>query len=158
MRAQIPSVPVGTTSKAGYGVTAFALASAVVAYATGDHSQQTTGVIMAGTVAALSFLVTQAGRYLQAHALIAQGHVTVQDDDPLVRLAAIIAARGGVASSVVGVGPSLAGGGRGGGGGSAMTQTREADDEPGDPDAAPSLPTSILPPDHVDEGDVGGVA
>jgi hypothetical protein len=69
MKAQIPAVPVGTTSKAGYGVTAFALASAVIAYATGDHSQQTTGVIVAGAVAALSFLVTQAGRYAQAHAL-----------------------------------------------------------------------------------------
>lgn len=70
MQGNSPAVPVGITSKVGYGVTALGLVSAIVAYATGHRDQQTVGVIVSGAVAGLSLLSTQLGRYAQAHALI----------------------------------------------------------------------------------------
>jgi hypothetical protein len=65
-------VPVGPTTVAGYSVTAVAFAAAVLAYLTGDHSQQTLGTILAGVLAGLAFLSTQAGRFVQAHHLAKQ--------------------------------------------------------------------------------------
>jgi hypothetical protein len=70
LRPDPGKVPVGTTSAAGYSLTAAALAAAVVAYATGDRSAQTLGTITAAAVAVLAFIVTSAGRYAQAHAKI----------------------------------------------------------------------------------------
>jgi len=63
-------VPVGVSTVSGYGLTVIAFAAAVVAYLTGDHSQQTVGTIAAGGVAALAFAITQIGRYVQAKAAI----------------------------------------------------------------------------------------
>lgn len=62
------NVAVGLSTKTGYGVSLTAYALAIVAFLQGDRSDQTTGVIVAGTIGTLSLLITQAGRYLQAHA------------------------------------------------------------------------------------------
>jgi len=62
-------VPVGPTTVAGYGVTAVGVALALVAFLAGDRSEQTLGVLVAGGVAALAFVVTQVNRYAQAREL-----------------------------------------------------------------------------------------
>jgi hypothetical protein len=64
-----PKVPVGVTSQVGYGVTATALIAAVVAFVSGDRSEQTLGVLTAAALAAVSLGITQIGRYLQAREL-----------------------------------------------------------------------------------------
>jgi hypothetical protein len=63
------NVAVGASTIAGYSVTAAGLAAAIIAYATGARDAQTLGVLTASAVAILAFLVTQAGRYAQAHTL-----------------------------------------------------------------------------------------
>lgn len=62
-------VSVGLATKAGYSLSAAALAAALIAYLTGDRSDQTLGTLTAAGVAVLAFVITQAGRYLQAYAL-----------------------------------------------------------------------------------------
>lgn len=64
----VPAIPVGPATKAGYSTAAIAFVLAIVAYLTGDHSQQTVGTLAAGGIGLVSFAGTQAGRYLQAHA------------------------------------------------------------------------------------------
>jgi hypothetical protein len=62
-----PSVPIGPTTVAGWGTAAVAFVLAAIAYLTGGHTaEQTTAVELAGA-GVLSGLVTQIGRYLQAH-------------------------------------------------------------------------------------------
>src|SRR5579863_3999994 len=60
-------VPVGVTSQAGYGVTIAALVAAVLAYLLGDHSQAQLGSIVGASVAVISLVATQIGRYVQAN-------------------------------------------------------------------------------------------
>jgi hypothetical protein len=68
---QDPSrVPVGFTTKLGASVTATGLAAAIVAFVTGDRSEQTVGTLTAAGVAVLAFAITAIGRYAQAHAQI----------------------------------------------------------------------------------------
>jgi hypothetical protein len=74
-------VPVGVTTKAGYSASLVLLLAAVYAYLNGDRSEQTLGTLFAGTAAVLTFLATQAGRYLQAHALIRNGPPLVARPD-----------------------------------------------------------------------------
>lgn len=62
------NVPVGVSSVAGYSVTIGTFAAAVVAYLNGDHSQNTIVVLALGAFSAVSFAITQVGRYAQAHA------------------------------------------------------------------------------------------
>ena len=61
-------VAVGVSTVAGYTVTASTFAAAVVAYLSGDRSQDTLVVLALGAFSAVSFGVTQVGRYAQAHA------------------------------------------------------------------------------------------
>lgn len=63
------TVPVGKTTVAGWGTTATAAVLALVAFLSGDHSEQTLGTVVAGTLAVVSFAVTQLGRYWQAREL-----------------------------------------------------------------------------------------
>lgn len=63
-------VSVGVTSAAGYGVTLAAVVAAALDYIGGDHSQPTKTTLALGIVAGVSFVTTQVGRYLQAHALV----------------------------------------------------------------------------------------
>jgi hypothetical protein len=63
-------VPVGFTTKLGASVTATGLAAAIVAFVTGDRSEQTVGTLTAAGVAVLAFAITAIGRYAQAHAQI----------------------------------------------------------------------------------------
>jgi hypothetical protein len=63
-------VSVGVTSAAGYGVTVAAVVAAALDYIGGDHSQPTKTTLALGIVAGVSFVTTQVGRYLQAHAQI----------------------------------------------------------------------------------------
>lgn len=67
-----PNVPIGPSTVAGYSVTVTGVILAILAYLDGDHSQQTVGMLVAGAIAILSFLVTQAGRYAQAKVLAAK--------------------------------------------------------------------------------------
>lgn len=67
---ETPKVPIGPTSIAGYSVTALGVAAAIVAFVQGDRSEQTLGVLVSAGIAALAFGITQAGRYVQAHALV----------------------------------------------------------------------------------------
>ena len=69
-------VGVGVTSVAGYAVTLAGVVAAVLAYTQGDRSEQTLGTITAGAVAAVAFVITQVGRYAQAHLLIGIGQFT----------------------------------------------------------------------------------
>lgn len=64
------NVPIGLASKTGYGVALAGLIGAVLAYLTGDHSQAQLGSIVSATVAAISLVVTQIGRYVQANSQI----------------------------------------------------------------------------------------
>lgn len=61
-------VSVGVTSAAGYGVTVAAVVAAALDYIGGDHSQPTKTTLYLGIVAGVSFVTTQVGRYVQAHA------------------------------------------------------------------------------------------
>lgn len=61
------TVPVGIATQAGYGVAIAGLVGAVAAYVTGDHSQAQLGTIVSGSIAVLSLVVTQIGRYVQAN-------------------------------------------------------------------------------------------
>src|SRR5262249_8713138 len=63
-------VPIGLATQAGYGVAIAGLVGAVVAYATGDHSQAQLGSIVSGSIAVISLVVTQIGRYVQANTQI----------------------------------------------------------------------------------------
>jgi hypothetical protein len=93
MNKQNLKVPVGATTVAGYTATITAAATAVLAYLFADADQATLGTIVAGAVALSSLLVTQIGRYAQAHALAkqapalalqasAQAGVHVPDSEP----------------------------------------------------------------------------
>lgn len=132
-------VAVGTSTVAGYSVTAVGFVAAIIAYATGDHSAQTLGTLTAAAVALLAFLVTQAGRYVQAHTL-AKG------------VAEKIAASPTPPTNVVGVAGSDA---RPGdkvaiytsGAASVETDTLKSPDVPG------HLVTQVLDPDLEDVGD-----
>lgn len=61
-------VGVGVTSQVGYGVTLAALLAAIVAYIQGDHSIENATTLGLGIVAGISYVITQLGRYAQAHA------------------------------------------------------------------------------------------
>lgn len=63
-------VKVGVTSATGYGVSLAAVVAAALDYIGGDHSAPTRTTLVLGAVAGVSFVVTQAGRYAQAHAQI----------------------------------------------------------------------------------------
>ncbi len=63
-------VPVGTATKAGLGTAALAFAGAILAYLTGDHSQQALGGITAAGVGTVSLLATLAGRFIQSNTLL----------------------------------------------------------------------------------------
>jgi hypothetical protein len=65
-----PSVPVGAASIAGYGVVVAGLIGAVLSYVTGDHSQAQLGSIVSASVALISLVITQIGRYVQANSQI----------------------------------------------------------------------------------------
>lgn len=81
---------VGVSSVAGY-VTSFAgFAGAVAAYLNGDHTQQTTGIAVSGAIGLISLIVTQVGRYSQAHAAVkaAPAVLAVPVADEPVQLAA----------------------------------------------------------------------
>jgi hypothetical protein len=65
-----PAVAFGPASVAGYGTAAVAFLLAVVAFSGGDRSDATLGTIASTVVGVLAFTVTQAGRFLQAHAAI----------------------------------------------------------------------------------------
>lgn len=88
-------VPVGVATTTGYGVALAGLIGAVLAYATGDHSQAQLGSIVGAAVGLISLTITQIGRYVQANSQIKAnvelkrletqaGAVlsTVQHDDP----------------------------------------------------------------------------
>lgn len=62
-------VPVGVSSLAGYSTSVVTLAGAMAAFLTGDRSRDTLVIVLLGGYSAGSFLVTQVGRYVQAHAL-----------------------------------------------------------------------------------------
>lgn len=85
----------GIASKTGYGVALAGLICAVIAYATGDHSQATLGSIISASVGLISLAITQIGRYVQANSqikhdallqqLVSQGRTavtTIQQYDP----------------------------------------------------------------------------
>jgi membrane protein implicated in regulation of membrane protease activity len=74
------TVPVGVTSKAGYGVTITALVGAVLAYLLGDHSQAELGSIVAASVAVISLVATQVGRYVQANSQLKADANRLQTD------------------------------------------------------------------------------
>jgi hypothetical protein len=57
-------------SKTGYGVALAGFLGAVIAYATGDHSQAQLGSILSASVGLISLAVTQVGRYVQANTQI----------------------------------------------------------------------------------------
>lgn len=59
-------VPIGVASATGYSVSTAALVLAIIAFLTGDRSEQTLGTIAAGTFALLTLLATQLGRFWQA--------------------------------------------------------------------------------------------
>lgn len=61
-----PKVPIGPTTIAGYSVTLAGALGAVIAFKSGDRSEQTLGTLAAGVFAAIAFVVTQVGRYVQA--------------------------------------------------------------------------------------------
>lgn len=63
-------VPVGVASLAGYSTSAVTLAGAAAAYLTGDRSTDTLIIILLGGYSAVSLVVTQVGRYAQAHAAV----------------------------------------------------------------------------------------
>lgn len=65
----IPSVPVGTTTLAGFTATLTGLAMVVISLLQGSATQDTIGAVIGGTLAVGSAVVTLAGRYAQAHAL-----------------------------------------------------------------------------------------
>src|SRR4051794_5159705 len=58
--------PVGLGTKVGLGVSSAAFVAAVVAFITGDRSEQTLGVLVSAAVGALTLAVTIGGRMLQA--------------------------------------------------------------------------------------------
>jgi hypothetical protein len=79
---QAPPVPVGLTTKAGYTVSFLAFVAAIVAFVSGDHSDQTLGTIVAGAIGLVSLAATQLGRYVQAHTSIkAQAVITEAKDE-----------------------------------------------------------------------------
>jgi hypothetical protein len=65
-------VPVGTTTKVGYGATITTAIAAILAYLFADADAQTLGVIASGIFAAISMVTTQIGRYMQAKEIIKQ--------------------------------------------------------------------------------------
>lgn len=65
------NVPVGPTTVAGWGVTFTAFVTALVMYLTGHGGgTQELGIICASGAGLVVFLVTQIGRYVQAHAQV----------------------------------------------------------------------------------------
>lgn len=66
MDTTIPKVPTGAATVTGYGVSLVSFVLAVIAFLTGDHSEQTVGVIVAGAVGLGALAVTSAGRFIQA--------------------------------------------------------------------------------------------
>jgi len=70
MRTADLKVPVGLSTQVGVGLTVAGVATAIVAYATGDRSEQTTGTLAGAAVAILAFAITAAMRAVQAKALI----------------------------------------------------------------------------------------
>jgi hypothetical protein len=58
--------PVGLGTKVGLGVSTAAFVAAVVAFITGDRSEQTLGVLVSAAVGAITLAVTIGGRMLQA--------------------------------------------------------------------------------------------
>jgi hypothetical protein len=72
------AVSVGFSTKLGASLTATGVATAIVAFATGDRSEQTLGVIAGAAVAALAFAITAAGRYAQSRAQIKTAPALVQ--------------------------------------------------------------------------------
>lgn len=61
------NVPVGPTTVAGYAATIVGALAAVLALALPNVPQQQTALIASGVFALGSLVVTQVGRYLQAH-------------------------------------------------------------------------------------------
>lgn len=66
----MPKIPIGPATIAGYSVSLAGFIAAVLAYANGSRDEQTLGVITAGAIGAIAFVITQAGRYAQAKAEI----------------------------------------------------------------------------------------
>jgi hypothetical protein len=93
-----PNVSVGPSTIAGWSSTITGLVLAIIALTTGDHTQQTIGAVVGGTLAVVSFTVTQVGRYAQAHALAKRAPAAPQvTSDAPIRQAARIAAAEAVA-------------------------------------------------------------
>lgn len=61
------TVPVGPTTLAGWGSAALAFVLAAITYLTGGHTAEQTTAVELAAAGLLSGLVTQVGRYLQAH-------------------------------------------------------------------------------------------
>lgn len=80
----MPSVPIGPSTVAGYTVSTAAFIAAVLAFINGDHGPSTLGVIAAGVIGALAFVVTQVGRYRQATAAITASSPTVTPLEPAI--------------------------------------------------------------------------
>lgn len=69
---QPPTVPTGTTSKAGYAATVVGLIATALAVVFPDVPQQGTAAVAGAAFTILSFVVTQVGRYVQANQLARQ--------------------------------------------------------------------------------------
>jgi hypothetical protein len=67
---QPSGVPVGVATQTGYAVAVAGLIAAILAYATGDHSQAQLGSIIGGAIGLISLTITQIGRYVQANSQI----------------------------------------------------------------------------------------
>jgi hypothetical protein len=78
-------VKVGVTSATGYGVTLAAVLAAALDYIGGDHSQPTRTTLILGIVAGVSFVTTQVGRYVQAHAQLKRPALTSEQYDTIAQ-------------------------------------------------------------------------
>lgn len=148
------NVSVGASTIAGYSVTAAGFAAAIIAYATGARDAQTLGVLTAAAVATVAFLVTQVGRYAQAHTL-AKG-VAEKVADTSVKLdGREVASAANMYSSIASVASDVPPGHTT----YPEVESQYADDieEGGDHDAIPHVPTAA--PDVVGEdlGDPGSL-
>jgi hypothetical protein len=75
-------VPIGPSTIAGYSATTIAFSLAVVAYITGDRSEQTLGTLAAAAAGVIALVVTNIGRFLQAKEIVkAEGALLVDDVD-----------------------------------------------------------------------------
>lgn len=138
MNDTIPKVPIGPTTILGSSVSIAAFGLAVVAYLTGDHSQQTVGTIVAGAVSLGALAITAAVRGKQAQVL-AHKAIAVYDGLSPVAQAEIESLRQRVDDAV------------------AELQARDLGGvEPGDPlPALPHIPTKSPTAVPKDKGDAG---